>query len=134
MRFFAIIAALVSLLILVPVARSAPSKAPPTSYWRHMTPAARAFREATWRTHPCLAEIIDRFENGWWDPTLSYGGGHDSSRAYGLGQATPGTKMAPYGSDWRTSRATQLRWMVAYAVSRYGSECGALAARRNGMY
>jgi uncharacterized protein YabE (DUF348 family) len=40
---------------------------------------------------------------------------------YGLGQATPGTKMAPFGGDWKTSAVTQLRWATSYAVQRYGS-------------
>lgn len=40
---------------------------------------------------------------------------------YGLGQATPGTKMAPFGSDWEVSAVTQLRWATSYADGRYGS-------------
>ncbi|HSX35719.1 MAG TPA: G5 domain-containing protein [Patescibacteria group bacterium] len=44
-----------------------------------------------------------------------------SNLGYGLGQATPGTKMAPFGSDWQTSATTQLRWATSYADGRYGS-------------
>lgn len=44
-----------------------------------------------------------------------------SGRGYGLGQATPGTKMAPFGSDWQTSAVTQLKWANSYALARYGS-------------
>jgi resuscitation-promoting factor RpfB len=40
---------------------------------------------------------------------------------YGLGQATPGSKMAAYGGDWQTSAITQLEWANAYAVHTYGS-------------
>jgi uncharacterized protein YabE (DUF348 family) len=40
---------------------------------------------------------------------------------YGLGQATPGTKMASFGSDWETNPVTQLRWATSYADGRYGS-------------
>lgn len=40
---------------------------------------------------------------------------------YGLGQATPGTKMSAFGADWKTSPVTQLRWATSYAVGRYGS-------------
>jgi hypothetical protein len=36
---------------------------------------------------------------------------------YGLGQATPGTKMASFGSDWETNPVTQLRWATSYANS-----------------
>lgn len=106
------------------------ASAPPSSYWRQMTPAARAFREQTYRTHPCLAAIVD-LEDGLWDPTLDFGGGHgNTSQSYGLPQSTPGTKMASAGPDWRTSRATQLKWMRSYTIARFGSECAALAHRR----
>jgi uncharacterized protein YabE (DUF348 family) len=44
-----------------------------------------------------------------------------SGLGYGLGQATPGTKMASFGADWKTSATTQLRWATSYAVGRYGS-------------
>jgi len=40
---------------------------------------------------------------------------------YGLGQATPGSKMAVFGGDWQTNAATQLRWATSYADDRYGS-------------
>ncbi|MCA9327247.1 DUF348 domain-containing protein [Candidatus Saccharibacteria bacterium] len=47
-----------------------------------------------------------------------------SGRGYGLGQATPGTKMASAGADWATNPVTQLRWCTSYA-SRYGGWQGA---------
>jgi uncharacterized protein YabE (DUF348 family) len=40
---------------------------------------------------------------------------------YGLGQATPGSKMAAYGTDWETNPVTQLRWANAYALATYGN-------------
>ncbi|HUS26151.1 MAG TPA: ubiquitin-like domain-containing protein [Nevskiaceae bacterium] len=40
---------------------------------------------------------------------------------YGLGQATPGSKMAPFGADWQTSAVTQLKWATSYAKARFGS-------------
>lgn len=48
-----------------------------------------------------------------------------SNLGYGLGQATPGTKMSGFGSDWKTSAVTQLKWATSYAVGRYGSWSGA---------
>lgn len=72
-----------------------------------------------------MARIIDR-EDGRWDPTISFGGGHNTKDSYGLVQANPGTKMASAGADWRTNPWTQLRWGIGYANARYGSECGAL--------
>lgn len=44
---------------------------------------------------------------------------------YGLGQATPGSKMAGFGGDWQTNPVTQLKWATSYAVGRYGSWGGA---------
>lgn len=75
---------------------------------------------------PCLASIFDR-EDPSWDPTISYGGGHNIYDPYGLGQANPGTKMAPFGADWRTNPYTQIRWARSYALQRYGGECAAWA-------
>jgi Transglycosylase SLT domain len=44
-----------------------------------------------------------------------------SSGAYGLGQALPATKMAPYGSDYLNNPVTQIKWALAYMNERYGS-------------
>ncbi|MBX6334061.1 DUF348 domain-containing protein [Candidatus Saccharibacteria bacterium] len=44
-----------------------------------------------------------------------------SNLGYGLGQATPGTKMAPFGADWKTNPVTQLKWAISYVNGRYGS-------------
>jgi uncharacterized protein YabE (DUF348 family) len=52
---------------------------------------------------------------------------------YGLGQATPGTKMAPFGSDWETNPVTQLEWATSYA-SRYGGWAGAYNFWYNNHY
>ncbi len=69
--------------------------------------------------YACLANIV-KHEDGTWDPTRMAPNG-----AYGIPQALPGTKMATAGSDWRTNRITQLRWMIGYVDGRYGSACGA---------
>jgi uncharacterized protein YabE (DUF348 family) len=82
---------------------------------------------------PYVVEILNR-ENRSWCPTLWQGkssGGcpatfiaHYSENAavgYGLCQATPGSKMASAGADWRTNPVTQLKWCHSYAVGRYGS-------------
>lgn len=50
-----------------------------------------------------------------------------SSGAYGIPQALPGSKMASAGADWRTSGYTQLRWMMNYIKSTYGSPARAYA-------
>lgn len=61
--------------------------------------------------------IIDH-ESGW-NPTNQ----NPESGAYGLGQALPASKMAPYGADYMTNPKTQLKWMYSYMTegSRYGS-------------
>jgi hypothetical protein len=44
-----------------------------------------------------------------------------SGLGYGIGQATPGSKMAAFGPDWQTNVVTQLKWASSYAKGRYGS-------------
>jgi hypothetical protein len=56
-------------------------------------------------------------ESGWGVTKFNYGG----SGAYGIGQAMPASKMAPYGADYMTNPVTQLKWANSYAVGRYGS-------------
>lgn len=62
-------------------------------------------------------DYIVTHESGWdytnWN--------HSGSGAYGLGQALPASKMAPYGADYMTDPVAQLKWANAYAQSRYGS-------------
>lgn len=62
-------------------------------------------------------DYIIGHESGWVATKYNYGG----SGAYGLGQALPASKMAPFGEDYMTNPITQLRWANAYAVGRYGS-------------
>lgn len=66
--------------------------------------------------------IISR-ESGWVATKSNYAG----SGAYGLGQALPASKMAPYGADYLTNPVTQLKWADAYAKSRFGSWANAYA-------
>lgn len=51
-----------------------------------------------------------------------------SSGAYGIPQALPGSKMATFGSDWRTNPRTQIKWGLSYIAERYGTPCGAWSA------
>lgn len=78
----------------------------------------------------CAAEIINGETGGTWRHDVGYGfqyGPHliYSGRAYGLGQALPGTKMLAYGADAATNPLTQMIWFRAYANGRYGSVCNA---------
>ena len=88
-------------------------------------PTSRVKRYAYDRLGPtqyaCLASIVSK-EDYDWSPTKSNYGG---SGAYGIPQALPGSKMASAGADWRTNGITQVKWMIGYVNSRYGSACGA---------
>lgn len=79
--------------------------------------------------YPYVNYIVSR-ESGWCPTKLQGQIGYcpayapssiPSNLGYGLGQATPGTKMAPFGADWQTSAVTQLRWATSYAAGRFGS-------------
>jgi hypothetical protein len=66
--------------------------------------------------------IVDH-ESGWVCTKWNYAG----TGAYGLGQAYPASKMAPFGADYMTNPVTQLKWANAYALSHYGSWANAYA-------
>jgi hypothetical protein len=57
-----------------------------------------------------------------------------SSGACGIAQALPCSKMASMGADYRTSPLTELRWLIHYAVGRYGSICAAYRYRMSHGY
>jgi hypothetical protein len=58
-----------------------------------------------------------------------------TSSAYGIPQALPGSRMAAYGSDWRTNPVTQIKWGLDYIENRYGSPCSAWAhSQSKGWY
>jgi len=54
--------------------------------------------------------VIWTHESGW-DPYQAYpAGGNPALVAYGIPQAHPGSKMAAFGSNWRYSPLTQVKW------------------------
>jgi hypothetical protein len=55
-------------------------------------------------------------ESGW-DATIE----NPTSGAYGIPQALPGSKMASAGPNWETNAATQIKWMLGYIQSTYGT-------------
>lgn len=59
--------------------------------------------------------IVSR-ESGW-----RYTAVNVSSKATGLCQSLPASKMASAGADYLTNPVTQLRWCNSYAIARYGS-------------
>lgn len=66
----------------------------------------------------CLVALWNR-ESGW------RVNAYNSSGAYGIPQALPGSKMASAGADWATNPATQITWGLGYISGRYGTPCGA---------
>jgi uncharacterized protein YabE (DUF348 family) len=66
----------------------------------------------------CLVSMWSR-ESGWRVNAAN------SSGAYGIPQALPGSKMASAGADWQTNPATQITWGIGYIAARYSTPCGA---------
>jgi len=57
------------------------------------------------------------------------------SRAYGIPQANPGSKMSTAGDHWRRNAVTQIRWGLRYVHGRYQRPCGAMRHKqRYGWY
>ncbi len=73
----------------------------------------------------CYDNIIMRESK--WDVSAD----NPHSSAYGIPQALPGSKMAAFGSDWRTNPATQIAWGLYYVHDRYGTPCGAWSYKRS---
>lgn len=78
--------------------------------------AARGWDGEQWN---CLRSLWIK-ESGW-----STSSSNSSGSAWGIPQALPGSKMAKFGSDWRTNPATQIKWGLHYIDNRYGNPCSA---------
>jgi hypothetical protein len=77
---------------------------------------------------PCLEQLWDR-ESGWNELAAN------SSGAYGIPQALPGSKMSSVADDWETNPATQIVWGLGYISGRYSDPCGAWEhSENNGWY
>jgi hypothetical protein len=70
---------------------------------------------------PCLDKMWTR-ESNWRTEARN-----PSSGAGGIPQALPMSKMAAFGSDYRTNPATQIKWGLDYIEKRYSTPCGAWA-------
>ena len=66
----------------------------------------------------CLVSLWNK-ESGWRTNAAN------SSGAYGIPQALPGSKMASAGPDWQSNPATQITWGLGYISGRYGTPCAA---------
>ena len=68
---------------------------------------------------PCLDKMWTRESN--WRTTAE----NPSSHSYGIPQSLPASKMAAFGSDYRTNPATQIKWGLDYIKKRYKTPCDA---------
>jgi len=68
---------------------------------------------------PCLDKMWTK-ESNW-----RIAAENPSSGSYGIPQALPASRMATFGSDWRTNPVTQIKWGLSYIENRYSSPCGA---------
>ena len=77
----------------------------------------------------CLVKLWNR-ESGW-NPNAH----NSSSKAHGIPQSLPASKMASEGADYYTNGKTQIRWGLKYIKSRYGSPSKAWAhSQQKGWY
>ena len=67
----------------------------------------------------CLVNLWNG-ESGW-----RWSAENPSSGAYGIPQSLPASKMATFGSDYRTNPITQIKWGLWYIEQAYGSPCNA---------
>ena len=104
------------------VTRSNERKTTRTQAPRASSGSARDIARSIFGSQFSCADALIQKESSW-----NVQATNPSSGAYGLGQALPPSKMAPYGSDWRTSAQTQLTWMADYVSARYGGVCNAWA-------
>ena len=113
-----------------PTPTSTPTATPTASPTPKATP--KPYRDTVWnartyvknrigaRQYDCVSAIWSK-ESGW-NPRAG-----TPSGAYGIPQAFPGSKMAAFGSNWRYSPLTQVKWGIWYVYSRYGLACDAYA-------
>ena len=113
-----------------PTPTATPTATPTPTPKPKVTPAP--YRDTVWnartyvknrigaRQYDCI-NVIWTHESKW-NPRAG-----SPTGAYGIPQAFPGTKMAAFGSNWRTSPLTQVKWGLWYVEDRYGTACEALS-------
>ncbi len=117
-------------LTVAPKATPAPAKKPAPAKYRDTVRNAKAYAKKQLGTKQYGCVNIVWWHESKWDPRAS-----NPSGAYGIPQAKPGINMRAFGSNWRYSPLTQVKWGLWYVKDRYGSACGAWAFwRQNGWY
>lgn len=100
-----------------PTAKPTPKPTPRDTVWNARIYAKNRLGA---KQYDCI-NVIFTYESRW-NPRAG-----NSAGAYGIPQALPGSKMAAFGSNWRYSPLTQVKWGIWYVNSRYGSACAANA-------
>lgn len=86
------------------------------------------------KQYNCI-DLLFEHESKWNPRAMFPSNGNPSTASYGIPQAHPGSKMAAFGSNWRISPLTQVKWGIWYVNGRYGSACGAEAFKKlHGWY
>jgi hypothetical protein len=101
------------------VSRSSEREVSPTGRNQRIGKELAAARGWDGRQWNCLRDLWIK-ESGW-----STRSSNASGTAWGIPQALPGSKMAKFGSDWRTNPVTQIKWGLHYIDNRYGTPCKA---------
>ena len=101
------------------VSRSSEREVSPTGRNQRIGKELAAARGWDGRQWNCLRDLWIK-ESGW-----STRSSNASGTAWGIPQALPGSKMAKFGSDWRTNPVTQIKWGLHYIDNRYGNPCSA---------
>ena len=101
------------------VSRSSEREVSPTGRNQRIGKELAAARGWDGRQWNCLRDLWIK-ESGW-----STRSSNSSGTAWGIPQALPGSKMAKFGSDWRTNPVTQIKWGLHYIDNRYGTPCKA---------
>jgi hypothetical protein len=98
-----------------PTPKATPKPTPRDTVWN-----ARAYVKARIgvRQYDCINVVW--YHESKWNPRAG-----TPSSAYGIPQAFPGSRMAAFGSNWRYSPLTQVKWGIWYVNTRYGSACAA---------
>jgi hypothetical protein len=98
-----------------PTPKATPRPTPRDTVWN-----ARAYVKGRIgvRQYDCINVVW--YHESKWNPRAG-----TPSGAYGIPQAFPGSRMAAFGSNWRYSPLTQVKWGIWYVNTRYGSACAA---------
>jgi hypothetical protein len=116
--------ALAAVVALVQAGPSSAENASPVRQYAKQQAAARGWTGAQWRALEAIARPESR-----WDPCAVYPSRHNCAYGGGASCGVPQARPCPHswrGRLWR-ARFAQVRWMLDYIESRYGSPLRALS-------